>query len=226
MANAREHEQDAAAHMDGIYKYQRYIYDATRKYYLLGRDRLLDRLAPAPGARVLEIGCGTGRNLILAARRYPNARFYGFDISEVMLDTARSSIERAGLSDRITVAQGDATDFDVQAMFGEPHVERAFISYSLSMIPPWQAAVRESIDALAPGGELHVVDFGQQQGWPRWFERLMVGWLAKFSVYPRADLEEVLGAAARETGAGFEFEKLYRDYARYAVIRKPAARDA
>ena len=68
-------------------------------------------------------------------------------------------------------------------MFGEPHVERAFISYSLSMIPPWQAAVRESIDALAPGGELHVVDFGQQQGWPRWFERLMAGWLAKFSVY-------------------------------------------
>jgi S-adenosylmethionine-diacylgycerolhomoserine-N-methlytransferase len=94
------------------------------------------------------------------------------------------------------------------------------------MIPPWQAAVRESIDALALGGELHVVDFGQQEGWPRWFERLMAGWLAKFSVYPRADLEEVLGAAAREAGAGFEFEKLYRDYARYAVIRKPAARDA
>ena len=91
--------------MDGIYKYQRYIYDATRKYYLLGRDRMLDRLKPPPGARVLEIGCGTGRNLILAARRYPEARFYGFDISEVMLDTARASIERAGLTDRITVAK-------------------------------------------------------------------------------------------------------------------------
>ena len=222
MANAREHGEDAAAHMDGIYRYQRYIYDATRKYYLLGRDRLLDRLAPAPAARVLEIGCGTGRNLILAARRYPNARFFGFDISHVMLDTARKAIEHQGLCDRITVAQGDATNFDVQALFGEPNVERAFISYSLSMIPPWQAAVRESLDALAPGGELHVVDFGQQEGWPRWFERLMAGWLGKFSVYPRPDLEEELGKAADEAGASLEFEKLYRDYARYAVIRKSA----
>ncbi len=223
MAGAREHGEDAATHMDGIYKYQRYIYDATRKYYLLGRDRMLDRLKPPPGGRVLEIGCGTGRNLILAARRYPDAKFYGFDISEVMLDTARASIERAGLADRITVAQGDATDFDVQALFGEPHVERAFISYSLSMIPPWQKAVIESIDALAPGGELHIVDFGQQEGWPRWFERLMAAWLAKFSVYPRADLEAELAKAAQAAGATLEFEKLYRDYARSGVIRKPAA---
>lgn len=219
MADAREQGEDAATHMDGIYKYQRYIYDATRKYYLLGRDRMLDRLKPPPGGRVLEIGCGTGRNLILAARRYPAARFYGFDISEVMLDTARASIERAGLSDRITVAQGDATNFDVQAMFGEPHVERAFISYSLSMIPPWQAAVREGIAALAPGGELHIVDFGQQEGWPKWFERLMASWLKKFSVYPRADLEEELAKAAQAAGATLEFEKLYRDYARAGVIR-------
>lgn len=223
MSGAREHEEDAAGHMDGIYKYQRYIYDATRKYYLLGRDRMLDRLKPPPGARVLEIGCGTGRNLILAARRYPEARFYGFDISEVMLDTARASIERAGLTDRITVAQGDATNFDTQALFGEPHVERAFISYSLSMIPPWQAAIAEGVDALAPGGELHIVDFGQQEGWPRWFERLMAAWLKKFSVYPRADLEEELAKAASKAGATLEFEKLYRDYARAGVIRTPAA---
>ena len=74
--------------MDAIYRYQRYVYDATRKYYLLGRDRLLAELQPPAGGSVLEIACGTGRNLILAARRYPNARFYGFDISNAMLDTA------------------------------------------------------------------------------------------------------------------------------------------
>jgi len=61
----------AAAHMDAIYRYQRYIYDASRKYYLLGRDRLIGELAPPPGGSVLEIACGTGRNLVKAARRYP-----------------------------------------------------------------------------------------------------------------------------------------------------------
>ena len=48
------HKDDHSAaahgqHMDGIYRYQRYIYDATRKYYLLGRDRMLDGLRPPPG---------------------------------------------------------------------------------------------------------------------------------------------------------------------------------
>ncbi|MEQ1710997.1 MAG: class I SAM-dependent methyltransferase, partial [Hyphomicrobium sp.] len=98
--------------MDGIYRYQRYIYDATRKYFLLGRDRMLDGLKPPPGGAILEVGCGTGRNLILAARRYPGTTLYGFDISNAMLETARQSITRAGLTGRIVVAQGDAADFD------------------------------------------------------------------------------------------------------------------
>ncbi|MDP3895918.1 MAG: class I SAM-dependent methyltransferase, partial [Mesorhizobium sp.] len=70
-----------AALMDGIYRRQRHIYDATRKYYLLGRDRMLERLDVPPGGAVLELGCGTGRNIVAAARRYPGARFCGLDIS-------------------------------------------------------------------------------------------------------------------------------------------------
>ena len=57
--------------MDGIYRHQRHIYDATRKFYLLGRDEMIEGLAVPSGGSVLEIGCGTGRNLIAAARRYP-----------------------------------------------------------------------------------------------------------------------------------------------------------
>ena len=71
----------STALMNRIYRRQRHIYDFTRKYYLLGRDALIAQLRPQPGARVLEIGCGTGRNLILAARRYPDAHFFGIDVS-------------------------------------------------------------------------------------------------------------------------------------------------
>ena len=53
-----------AALMDRVYRRQRHIYDFTRKYYLFGRDRLIDAMQPKPGARILEVGCGTARNLI------------------------------------------------------------------------------------------------------------------------------------------------------------------
>ena len=43
---------DAAAEMDAIYRVQRHIYDASRKYYLLGRDGMLAGLDPPPGGTV------------------------------------------------------------------------------------------------------------------------------------------------------------------------------
>lgn len=213
---------DHRTHMDGIYRYQRYIYDATRKYYLLGRDRLLDELRPPTGGTILEIGCGTGRNLILAAKRYPNAKLYGFDISSEMLKTARASIERHGYSDRITVAEGDATSFDAQRLFGRAGFDRVFVSYALSMIPPWRQAIAPALDAVSPGGRLHIVDFGQQQGWPTWFKTALFAWLAHFTVTPRPDLEDALRSAAASAGATLEFQRLYRGYADYAVLTRSA----
>jgi S-adenosylmethionine-diacylgycerolhomoserine-N-methlytransferase len=208
------------AHMDSIYRYQRLFYDVTRKFYLLGRDRMVAGLLPPSGGTVLEIGCGTGRNLILAARRYPNARFYGFDISRMMLETARTNVAKAGLSDQITLAEGDASAFSTQAMFGVPYVDRAFISYAVSMIPPWQAALVQGANAVGPGGSLHVVDFGQQSKYPTWFRSGLRAWLAKFSVEPRAGLEAELMAVARSVGGKLTFERPYGDYAHLGVLTK------
>ena len=99
---------DAQGLMDRMYRPQRHIYDLTRKHYLLGRDQLIDRLNPPEGGAVLEIGCGTGRNLIRAARLYPRVGFYGVDISAVMLDEAKASISRNKVAAPIALAQGDA----------------------------------------------------------------------------------------------------------------------
>lgn len=211
----------AASHMDAIYRYQRYIYDASRKYYLLGRDSLLDELQAPPGGAVLEVACGTGRNLIKAARRYPEAHFFGFDISNAMLETAASSIARKGLRGRIQVAYGDATDVSTERLFGVPAFDRVFVSYALSMIPPWREALRQAFGAVAPGGQLHVVDFSEQAALPRWFRRGLRIWLAKFSVVPRAELEAELRRIANETGAHLQFQRLYGDYACRAVLVKP-----
>ena len=213
---------DAASQMDGIYKFQRYIYNATRKYYLLGRDRLLNELQPDEESTVLEVGCGTGRNLIHAARRYPNAKFIGFDISRAMLETARTSIARAGLADRIDVYQADATAFDLSDLCGESRVGRVFISYTLSMIPAWRRVLLRALEAAGPGGRLYILDFGQQEAWPRWFKAVLFAWLRQFSVHPRAELKPELTKLASDTGAVLEFRHFYRGYADFAVIIKPA----
>lgn len=211
---------EAAALMDQVYRHQRHFYDLTRKYYLLGRDRLIDQLDPPAGGSVLELGCGTGRNLIAAARRHPEAQFFGLDISAEMLETARANIARAGLSSRIRLACADATDFDAEALFGRATFDRVFFSYALSMIPPWQAALTAGLKALAPGGTLSLVDFGQQDRLPRWFKALLFAWLAKFHVSPRADTAEVVNGLASRHGATAATGTLYRGYAVWAELQR------
>ncbi|HVG50321.1 MAG TPA: class I SAM-dependent methyltransferase [Xanthobacteraceae bacterium] len=210
---------NATALMNSIYRRQRHVYDATRKYYLLGRDGLIERLAVRPGHTVLEIGCGTGRNLVLAARRYPGARFLGIDVSTDMLHTAISSIGHAGLSSRVRVAHADATAFDPAALFGAPRLDRIFISYSVSMIPQWQAVIDAALARLAPGGELHIVDFGSQSGLPAWFRNLLRRWLALFHVTPRDGLASVLASQADVRSAHLTIERPFRDYTIYARLK-------
>ncbi len=211
----------AAAHMDAIYRHQRYFYDATRRYYLLGRDQMIANLNPPPRGAVLEVACGTARNLLCAARRYPNVQFLGFDISEEMLKTARRTVALSPYSGAITLAAADATAFDARALFSSPAPDRIFISYALSMIPAWHAVVDRALDQLAPAGELHIVDFGRMASMPALARRAMYAWLAHFSVTPRSDLKTVVHDAATRHGLPYSFREGRAGYAAHAIIGRP-----
>jgi S-adenosylmethionine-diacylgycerolhomoserine-N-methlytransferase len=213
---------EATGRMNRTYRRQRHIYDGTRRYYLLGRDQMIAGLQPAPKASVLEIGCGTGRNLVLAAERYPDAHFFGVDVSTEMLTSALSAISRRGLASRIRLAHGDATAFDPRFSFGIPSFDHVMISYSLSMIPDWERVLEVAIGRLNPGGRLHIVDFGRLERLPDLTRRLLLRWLKLFDVTPRDNLEQVLLAMAETCRAELKFERPFRGYAQYAVLTKPA----
>ncbi len=206
-----------AERMDRMYRYQRHIYDITRKYYLFGRDRAIAGLNVPPNASLLEVGCGTGRNLALAHRQYPAARLYGLDISAEMLESARSNFRGKPIIPEFRVA--DATNFKAEE-FGAPGFDRILISYALSMIPDWEKAIDAALAALAPHGSLHIVDFGQQERLPSWFGRLLKAWLMRFHVTPRPDLHEVLESKLAAADADMIFEEIGRGYAWHAVIRR------
>jgi S-adenosylmethionine-diacylgycerolhomoserine-N-methlytransferase len=213
---------EATRRMNRMYRRQRHIYNGTRRYYLLGRDQLISRLQPDAGASVLEIGCGTGRNLVLASRLYPSARFFGIDVSTEMLTSAIAAISRTGLTSRVRVAHGDGTAFDPQGLFGIPQFDHVMISYSLSMIPDWRGVLQAAAAHLKPGGRLHIVDFGRQERLPGIARALLLRWLAMFDVTPRDDLERVLSAMAGSRNANLRFERPFRGYAQYAVLTFPS----
>lgn len=209
--------------MDRVYRRQRHVYDVTRKYYLLGRDPMLAGLHVPEGGTVLEIGCGTGRNLVKAAQLYPTASLYGVDISREMLATADSAVEGAGLRPRVRLACSDAASFDPAKTFGQATFDRIFISYAVSMIPQWREVMRDAARHLSAGGELHIVDFGDLRGLPGWTKAGLYRWLREFHVTPRADLFEHAAAIAREFCGTSEGRALYRGFAWISVIRRQGA---
>lgn len=216
-------DTEHAARMDGMYRYQRHIYDLTRKYYLFGRDRAIANLSIAPGQTLLEVGCGTGRNLLLAHRHHSQARLYGLDISAEMLESARRNFRKKSIQP--VLATADATTFTAE-QFKLEGFDRILISYALSMIPDWEAAIDASLRALNPGGSLHIVDFGQQERLPSWFRGMLQAWLHRFHVTPRANLHDVLEQRLQAADADMIFEEIGGGYAWHAIVRRRSLKSA
>lgn len=174
--------------MDRMYRYQRYFYDFTRKYYLLGRDKLLAQMDVQEGERVLEVGCGTGRNLAILARKFPKSNFFGLDASSVMINTAQKKVNTNSLKNvKLQIALADdfthQTTFDLQEPF-----DTIYFSYSISMIPPWKESIANAVHNLKSGGSFYMVDFYDQKDLPSLFQKLLKGWLKQFHVQFWGDL--------------------------------------
>ena len=203
---------DAFENMDRMYRLQRYFYDLTRKYYLLGRDQLLDDMDVQAGEHILEIGCGTARNLIVLAKRFPNAKLYGLDASAAMLETAKSKMENAGVKN-IILKTALADDFSFDQTFGLSHLfDKIFFSYSISMIPPWRESIENTLNNLKPCGRLFIVDFYDQKDFPAAFQKLLKWWLKKFHVRFWDDLHPYLNTMATRGLGSLSITSLFHRY--------------
>ncbi len=188
--------------LNNLYRFQRHFYDVTRRFFLFGRDELLKLMNVQPGENILEVGCGTGRNLLKLSRLAPNAKLFGLDAADEMLKTAAAKFDARDKQKEIILRQGLAEDFSFRETFrqNEPF-DKIFISYSLSMFPKWREALRNALDNVKAGGDLYIVDFEDGKGLPAWFNRLRTWWLGIFKVYYRPEFLEFLKELQKE-GAG------------------------
>ena len=209
------------SNMDAMYRWTRHIYDASRKYYLLGRDKLIQRLALTEKDQLCEVGCGTARNLRKIAKRYPSTTLYGIDASDEMLKTAAIKMEQYGVKNRVHLAQGFAQSFSAKEQFGlEQPFNKFVFSYALSIIPPWKESLNHTIDILPKGGEIHIVDFGSCAGQPALFRMIIFWWLKMFHVYYKPEIEAYLKELQAQGKGQLEFEQLYGGYCYLAKFIK------
>lgn len=165
------------AFLNSYYNWSEKIYDITRKYYLLGRDRAIDLLVAERWDRLIEVGPGTGRNLRVLQARRPLARLGGVEACDAMLRRARREVPSA------RIVRGFAETSDFATILDAPP-ERVLMSYVLSMLVHKERALDRALEGLAPGGELIVVDFGDCSGLPRLAGGALHAWLSWFHVKP------------------------------------------
>ncbi len=123
-------------------------------------------LAPAPGATVVELGCGTGLNLDLLLRAVgERGRVIGVDLSDAMLAQARARVERHGWRN-VELACADVADYRFPS-----RVDGILTTFAITLSPAYDDAIRRGAEALAPGGRLAVLDL-RRPAWPEPLVRL------------------------------------------------------
>lgn len=167
-----------AERLQAFYAPQAAHYDAFREGLLHGRTELIDWMDLTQGARVVELGGGTGRSLdLLGPRLRSLTSFELVDLCPALLAQARG---RARDLPNVRIIEADALTYRP----AQP-ADLVFFSYSLTMIPDWRGALDNALSMLRPGGTLGVADFYVSEPdpapglarhgalprwfWPRWF---------------------------------------------------------
>lgn len=143
--------------LENYYQFHAKVYNLSRWSFLFGREKLVRWIEPATQPnRILEIGCGTGKNLVPLLEKFPEAAGVGLDLSTDMLSVARQKNSRFG--DRISfVNQRYESPFYKS---GHDKFDLILMSYSLTMINPgWEQVIESAYEDLNPGGQVAVVDF-------------------------------------------------------------------
>ncbi len=151
------------------------------------RERAAAVAAPAPGASILDVCCGTGDlTFELAGRVSPDGHVVGCDFSEPMLDLAREKANRRGAGG-VRFEWADALSLP----YDDGRFDTVTVGFGLRNFADWDKGLREMARVLMPNGKLVILEFTKPTRPPfstfysLWFDRLAPV-LGKLSDNPEA----------------------------------------
>ena len=153
---------DAKARAIATYNAAADSYDdpANSFWERFGRQTI-ERLHLQPGARVLDVCCGSGASAIAAAQKVGREGFVlGIDLAEKLLERARSKATRHGLLN-VEFRVGDMLDLRVPRL----EFDAVVCVFGIFFVPDMRAGVQALWEVVRPGGKLAITTWG-----PRWFE--------------------------------------------------------
>lgn len=178
--------------------------DEASRWLTTGKQMSYDRMCIAPGATVLDVGCGPATDTVALAERVgPEGRVYGIDADAEMIAEADRRAAHAGVSDRVEHGVGDAYSLPfADGQFDAVRTERLF----LHLHDP-ERAVAEMVRVTRPGGRIVLFD---------------TDWGTRSVDTPEIDLERKVARAMAErcTPNGYSGRRLY-GFLRGAGIARP-----
>ncbi len=139
------------------------LYDFFIKLLMPEREMrgvLAEQIAPHPGTRVLDLGCGTGTFAIMLARANPEIEVVGIDPDPDIVRMAGRKAARSAAGLVLKIAGAEALPFDQGAF------DVVVSTLVFHHLPPAvkRAALREALRVLRPGGRVLILDFGRPNG--------------------------------------------------------------
>ncbi len=199
-----------------------------------------------PGEAVLDLGCGGGIDVLLAAQRVgPSGKVYGLDMTEEMLELARRNQRKAGVANAEFI-KGEME----QIPLPDGSVDVIISNCVVNLSPDKDRVLREAFRVLKPGGRLAISDVVVRGEPPEEIRRNMELWIGCIAgaleeseyrrklaaagfgrieliptrVYRAEDAREFLAAAGLDAEA-IAAEVNGRFLSAFVRARKPAAGD-